>query len=211
MDEKASFLLRALPSLDSIKLMRYCGDMSFQEILEHGTLRRLCILPGAERAVRPFVMTREKIDSILAYCPRIEDLTVSIPRTNGDFREVEIHRALAQMPRLKKLEIFFDCSGFYDWRKGGSSLQPTSPLGYADIQDILINASIYEPLIYSIFRTIIEASAREFPPLQRLKAVIFDFGNLGVEYTADLDAIVQFLFRKWQCIQVQEMVMTTLS
>nr|KMM65663.1 hypothetical protein CPAG_02009 [Coccidioides posadasii RMSCC 3488] len=183
--------------------------MSFQEILGHGTLRRLCILPGAQRAVRPFVKTREKIDSILAYCPRIEELTVSIPGTNGDFREVEIHRALGRMPRLKKLEIFFDCSGFYAWCKGGSSLQPTSPLRYADIQDILINASIDEPLIYSIFRTIIEASPREFP-LQRLKAVIFDFGNLGVEYTADLDAIVQFLFRKWQYIQVQEMVMTTL-
>lgn len=188
-----------LASLPPLKVIRFIGDID-QTSLDvtmqvHGqSLKRLWFPHPRERCKTFFDPTR--VRSIESNCPMLEDLSLSIPRSFGDMREVEMYRALGGLPRLQRLAIALDCEDtslhardeddcdptpiypdFDGLDEEGAGGQLARTMGFGrrvwkgHIRRAIQNSALDEGLARSIFATIRESKPRgdDILPLQRLE------------------------------------------
>jgi hypothetical protein len=113
-DVELARFLRTVPSLQSLELKGTFASETFGAILHsHGSsIQKLRLLPERDREIQPdpFVLTRERIETLVEVCPNIRDLELLVPRSKGDEEEARIYRALAGFPLLDRLSLFLDCS-----------------------------------------------------------------------------------------------------
>ncbi|KFY16324.1 hypothetical protein V492_01420 [Pseudogymnoascus sp. VKM F-4246] len=145
-------------------------DLSYQQIAAGDVLQRF-------------------LEDIRDYCPLLEDLNLSIPRSRGDATEVALYKTLGSIPRLQRLILQLEASyrsedcthdDFYKY-SGEEPILPVYPTNYYirrnnHTQDALINCAVDEPLVREIFWAIAS-------------------GKPGG--TSALDELT--VFTKWQC------------
>ena len=116
-----SKLLKALNpnSLQSLDLGGHIDEALFNTMLDqHGqSLRRLTLLQSdadddsgydsedGPPPPPPFVLTPVLVAQLAEACPNVELLELRMTRTRGDARECAVYRALAAVPRLRRLSL----------------------------------------------------------------------------------------------------------
>jgi hypothetical protein len=180
-----------LDSLKPLVALRLWGPMDasvFERTVErHGTtLRELKLRPFGDyhyrEQYRTVTLSPEKILNLQDNCPLLEELQLRIPRSLSDRQEIRYYEALATFPRLSKLSLELDCScrrpedqppiekircSDFD-RQVYLKTLGRSPIYYAHIRDLLINAAIDETLARSIWNVITAGDKKKKHPLRQL-------------------------------------------
>ncbi|RYP05723.1 hypothetical protein DL764_003616 [Monosporascus ibericus] len=187
MDEATSLFLEALGPLEDLSLTCFCGNVSFNAILDrHGrSIRKPRLKPAREydMTTTHFVPSHGRIEEVAQGCPNLARVELLVPRTQGDKQEVALYRAL---------EV-----GGTVW------LGPKANVVTEDIRDALINASIDSYLAISIFRII----AADNPNLERLKLKVYEAGDFGSGYFKGcMMDIMQWIGRSRVCTRSREKV-----
>jgi F-box-like len=189
-DDALSQFLYSLPPLKALKLFGDISQGAFDAVVEQhgGSLQRLHLVASPtfnrwDSSSRYFVFNEEHIELISTTCTQLEELTIKIPRSQGDSSEVAIYRALGSISGLRDLYLILDCSKpflgseepDYDLDdpefEARLSSQPhftatdreiipmpmgVNPTGVrlGHIRDTYINCALDESLAHSIFGTI---------------------------------------------------------
>jgi hypothetical protein len=100
----------SIPPLRALKLTGGPGPMTFDAILDnHGArLQRLHFVPKQRK--KQFVLDAQRIMELKNCAPLLEELTVKVPRSQGDEKEVAIYKALGSFPKLQTLYLVLDAS-----------------------------------------------------------------------------------------------------
>lgn len=110
--------LRCLAPLEDLTLSGGFGELSdhmpsatLAAVLEvHGsTLLRLSLLPQ-EHFSRPTIYTSSDAFDLIAGCPQLDYLDVSIARLRGNREEVAVYRQLGSHLRLQSIHLYLDCT-----------------------------------------------------------------------------------------------------
>ncbi|KAI1382318.1 hypothetical protein F4677DRAFT_401626 [Hypoxylon crocopeplum] len=177
--EMATQFLGSVPGLRALEITNWAHHASLDTILgsELQTLRL--------RACEGEHLIGSDIAQIRKRCPLLQDLTMTICRSNGDANEVSVYRELGSLPRLQHLSLEMDplvpldtravgrLSG--DWRSPLSPNFPgTNPEVHASIDDLgyylVVNSAIDNTLALTIFETISGTSGRQdLASLQKLE------------------------------------------
>ncbi|RAL16646.1 uncharacterized protein BO97DRAFT_467918 [Aspergillus homomorphus CBS 101889] len=132
--------LRSFTSLDRI-------------VAHHPTLQGLSLevrqrqIERSQNGQKYPITNGDHIRSLAASCPRLEELSLTLQRTQGNAHECDIYRALGQLPCLRTLILELD----FDSRPTPDFDAKPSP---ACIRETLINAAIDETLVTGIFELI---------------------------------------------------------
>lgn len=164
-DTVTSKFLAAIPPLEalSIELCGMIDHTTFGVLLDrHNGLKRL-ELPMTrfkQYGPGPHCLTVEvslnRICALQQHCPDLEELNMTVPRSQGDAQEVAMYRALGTMRRLKRLKLDLDCSCPDDSSiVQGVDLELEGKLRF--IRNSLFNGAIDSALAQSIFSLV-------FPP-----------------------------------------------
>jgi hypothetical protein len=102
--------LVSIPPLKSLKITGAAGPITFNAILEHhgSSLKRLHFVPKQRK--KQFVLNLECIKELKDSLPLLEELTIKVPRSQGDKTEVAIYRALGSIRKLHTLYLLLDAS-----------------------------------------------------------------------------------------------------
>jgi hypothetical protein len=105
----ASTFLDSVPPLVGLRFVSDIDPATFEVLLKrHGpSLRRLWFPPPQTDS--KFIFAASQVADISQYCRRLEDLALSIPRSMGDAKEVQMYRGLGILPRLQTLSLALDC------------------------------------------------------------------------------------------------------
>lgn len=201
-DAAISLFLRSLPPLKSLKVTGNLCQSTFECIIERhgGSLRKLHLSarPSCHHddSTRHFVIREEQIQQIAKGCPLLEDLTIKIPRTQGDADEMAIYRALGSMPTVQNLYLTLDCSmtffsntdldylpedddyearvpteshfDAYDRRIVPMTMPNGIGIRRGHIRDTFVNSALDESLACSIFHAISSGKQLNSLPLEKL-------------------------------------------
>jgi hypothetical protein len=140
---------------------------------QHGhTLRKLGLCPTQSLGLDnqwqiPMVFEKAHILQIQDQCPKLQDLAISIKRTQSDAREVEIYESLGNMERLQFLFLILDCSNWQVARDGALTndllvdeedldfyFNTNTVIRKGHIREAFINCAVDETLARSIWGTI---------------------------------------------------------
>jgi hypothetical protein len=102
--------LMSVPPLKALKITGAAGPLTFDAIISnHGTrLQRLHFVPRQRK--KQFTLNAQRITELKNSAALLEELTIKVPRSQGDEREVAIYKALGSIPRLQALYLFLDAS-----------------------------------------------------------------------------------------------------
>lgn len=108
--DAANRFLRSLPRLNTLSLVGNIPQVTLDTTLGHhgSSLHKLLL---ACQQVTGLLLQRHIAD-IKEYCPLLEDLSLSIPRSRGDASEVAAYKTLGSIPRLQRLRLDLDASDF---------------------------------------------------------------------------------------------------
>ena len=205
-------LLQTLSPLQHIELTGLMGERTFMAILHQhgGTLAKLKLIPGFQGVCStgpptPFVISYAHIQDLRQQCPGLRDLELLLPRSKGDQQEVDIYRALGQLPKLKRLSLLLDCS---KRDITGVIKMGCLQLGAHNtpvVRDCLINAAVDSSLASSIFNLVYHSQKQSYgvpdPFFRQLKLRVVHAGVFGDvwEDDADFSTILHWLGRSWHC------------
>ncbi|CAH0019242.1 unnamed protein product [Clonostachys rhizophaga] len=179
----------------------------FDAILhQHGqTLKKLSlhsleeVRPGDEalRREMPMVFTKVHVSQIQAHCPALEELAITVKRTQSNAVEVELYRSLAKLERLRSLFLILDCSDLRPFRDSSCDAEFDEDdqrtwlyenIKRGHLRLALMNCAVDETLARSIWETICHDKVST--PLESLKlwtTGVGEFGN-GQDVMADFAA-----------------------
>jgi hypothetical protein len=85
---------------------------TFDKVIEyHGEkLEQLIIHDTFHFHPDRLIIREDEAKKVAKYCPLLENFTLTIPRTNGDSKEVSIYKALGSIPRLRNLDLSLDAA-----------------------------------------------------------------------------------------------------
>ncbi|CAH0054485.1 unnamed protein product [Clonostachys solani] len=194
--ESAASLLGAFDPLCELSVTGPLEVDIFDAILhQHGrTLKKLSlhslekVRPGDEspRREMPMVFTKVHITQIQAYCPALEELAITVKRTQSNAVEAELYRTLAKLERLRSLFLILDCSDLRPFRDSPCDaafdeddrktwLYKNIKRGHLRLA--LMNCAVDEPLARSIWETI--CHDKVITPLESLKLWTTGVGEFG--------------------------------
>lgn len=157
LDGEAASFLTSLPPLKRLLLMCSVAEESLPAALAHHgpSLRTFgliyCKLTHRSRRLCP--MAPADIKDIRTQCPRLRHLTLRIPRTQGNKRELDIYAALGRFKSFNSLNLELDCG----------------PLG-RDLKAVLSNIAIDESLVREIVARIAGSSSASLLESLRIRA-----------------------------------------
>ncbi|KAK7964024.1 hypothetical protein PG996_008288 [Apiospora saccharicola] len=189
----ATFLARLRP-LESLRLTGNINDGTIDSIIaQHGpTLRSLTLDPisGRSRSAGPWhqpsTYGRDRILQLRDACPRLEKLSLPIRRQMGERDEVDIYRALAEIPSLT--DITLELRGYH--REEAGPIEPFGdpfkdmpfekkapmpdevPLRNGDVMKTLLNCAMDEALARAIWDVM--ATGKAGRPLRSLQLGLRD-------------------------------------
>ena len=212
-----STFLDSVPPLEALRFVSDINEATFEVLLKrHGqSLRRLWFPPPQTNS--KIFADSSQVDDISEYCRRLEDLALSIPRSMGDAKEVQMYRALGSLPRLQTLSLALDCEdvsldlqapgfgptsilpSFDDFDQEFSETFAAQRTGYGrrprkgHIRLAMLNAALDEDLARSIFDTISDAKPKgdRTLPFERLELAPFR-GAYTEEASEAIDAVSQW-------------------
>ncbi|EFR00625.1 hypothetical protein MGYG_03631 [Nannizzia gypsea CBS 118893] len=211
MDEVAGVVLRNLPPLNSLRLTGLFGQQAFQAIVQcHNTLRRLSLfaeqLPDADR----LRITAENARELAENCAQLEELSLQVPRSQGNKEEVLIYRSLGSILSLRYLTIYLDCSEVATYGLSDSDVEEY----YNDVQypklhkllirEAMINAAVDEQLARAIYQEIENGSSNngKHPALQCVKFYVTGAGEFNEYYgNIYITPVVRSIGRSWELIR----------
>ncbi|SPO02787.1 uncharacterized protein DNG_05462 [Cephalotrichum gorgonifer] len=168
-DSSLARLLRSLRPLDSLELTGIFGEDTFDSVLcSHGeSLGKLRLVPTRvpSPVVRPFVLSRGRVEALVRACPGITELKLLVPRRKGDEEEARTYRALSGLRRLDRLSLRLDCSGVQESEDGVRQNADGPYWQVRDMHDGAINVTVDADLVTVIFNAI---CAHRLPQLIRL-------------------------------------------
>jgi len=156
-------------------------------------------------------------------CPLIEELSLTVPRTRGNAKEVSIYTALDSMRRLTSLSLLLDALDYetffwvehddpedevtlidptfdeYDqqllkrFSNTNSYLKPRN----GNIRDFFINSALDECLARQIFGSISSGKPNGALPLERLKLRVQPGGHFSPRVITGPFEIYEYLGRSW--------------
>ncbi|TVY81595.1 hypothetical protein LSUE1_G008167 [Lachnellula suecica] len=232
--EQSNYAITAIALLDtfgSLEQLSLSGPLE-PEILDailnqHGhTLQNLSLLPSEPEGISgiyqgqlriPMTFTQEHILKINAYCPKLQQLSVSVKRTKSNALEVATYKSFGKLKQLKSLFITLDCSDWWlsrdpDLRDDAAleaaareiSIRRESALvdkGY--VQDTLRNCAVDETLARSIWDTICEN--KEGQKLESLKLWTTGGGKWGRHFgVGNISQVIDNLSRSWRVAREDE-------
>jgi len=187
--------LHFLPPLVELELTGEFGVDTPPAVLNrHGpTLRRLSLL-GLGRVFPPYIhestssmRCSETIGESRLYLPVLEELAISIQRTQGDSDELAIYHELGSHPNLHKIHLVLECSidvrgqatseddfdqQLFEWPERD---QIETRNGH--IFQSLKNCAIDKPLVAAIFSTVAAAKPPTSKPLECLTIQVSNAGK----------------------------------
>ncbi|KAL2802147.1 hypothetical protein BJX63DRAFT_441387 [Aspergillus granulosus] len=193
LDNGAALLLSQLPPLMSLFVSGHCSVRTLRAALErHGpTLRRFKLrFTHLARHHKRTDITAELINEIRTSCPRLRDLSLRIPRSEGNQDEVNLYKAL-NFPSLNHLTLELDCS----------------PMN-SDPEAALTNLAVDEPLVRSIFSTITDKATDTGHPsskslLESLRVEVFM--DWSLESIDSIDLFYQIMKETiWEVFQAPD-------
>ncbi len=182
-DKPASLFLKEAPPLEVLQLRGNFGKHTLEAALGHhgGAVRRLLQEPSWRDydmildGNNGYVLGQEHIRELQQRCPRIEEVTLRVPRRWGRPDEVAMYRELGRLAHLRRLCLVIDCSP-----------QPVGGVGGSDtIRGIIANAAIDEALARAIFNEITSAANA---PLERLWLATHSRSGYDPERDGDTDS-----------------------
>ncbi|KAK6008119.1 hypothetical protein QM012_000022 [Aureobasidium pullulans] len=204
--EAANMFILSLESLKSLKLR---GPFELRMLLptfDHcgHRLRRLLL---ASPEIQPRAESFASVDFILALrekCPRLEELALSVMRSQGDISEVAIYRALGTLRCTGKIYLAVYCpqpfpmsfetnDQFDEFCSSGQTIDGETQAG---LDRALINHAFDEKLARSIFHTISKSKSAFSYPLERLSLRV----QKADSYRALRD-LFTYIGRSWTCIR----------
>lgn len=104
-DTPETRFLCSLPPLSTLTLHNWTNKYPLECFLPHhgSQLTKLVISTGKDAQISP-----SDLKAISEYCPNLQELEVTLPRTQGDVTEVECYRSLAGLSNLRNLKIELD-------------------------------------------------------------------------------------------------------
>ena len=214
----ASTFLDSVPPLVGLRFVSDIDPATFEVLLKrHGpSLRRLWFPPPQTDS--KIIFDASQVADISQYCRRLEDLALSIPRSMGDAKEVQMYRGLGTLPRLQTLSLALDCEdvslvlqapgfgptsilpSFDDFDQEFSETFAAQRAGYGrrprkgHIRLAMLNAAIDEDLARSIFDTISDAKPEgdRTLPFERLELAPFRGA-----YTEEASEVIDVVSQWW--------------
>lgn len=108
-DNLAAAFILSLPPLKALNLVSDIEQSIFDSALEiHGTSLRRLWFPPPQKESRSF-FNAERVDKLQRFCPFVEELALSIPRSRGDSIEMSMYKSLGRLARLASLALTLDC------------------------------------------------------------------------------------------------------
>jgi hypothetical protein len=206
---KATKFLQSLPSLSEIYLIEWNSQLSIGTLAEHHgpRLRKLSVTsPRWER------FSEYDILQLGRYCPLLEKMSIPIRRTQGDYREVFLYKALGTIRNLKFLDLalnVFDPTLYQDhpsldpdWDDFDKQCTEEDLGGFnrsrnGHIRRLLVNTLIDGPLASSIFDVISAAKSHDAPLLERLTLTIKGQADLHYLPRYEFSSLVGFFASEW--------------
>jgi hypothetical protein len=206
---KATKFLQSLPSLSEIYLIEWNSQLSIGTLAEHHgpRLRKLSVTsPRWER------FSEYDILQLGRYCPLLEKMSIPIRRTQGDYREVFLYKALGTIRNLKFLDLalnVFDPTLYQDnpsldpdWDDFEKQYTEEDLGGFnrsrnGHIRRLLVNTLIDGPLASSIFDVISAAKSHDAPLLERLTLTIKGQADLHYLPQYEFSSLVGFFASEW--------------
>lgn len=217
----AKHFLCSLPSLTTLKLVGELTNTTLDAILEyHGALlRKLGLSPSG--TVNRLVITEREVERIAGYCPLLEDLSLTVPRSKGDAGEVAIYKALGSLSKLQSLSLTLDasdCAILMDGEEDEELDETPNDPSFDDfdqqffngprgsyrkprnghVRDAFINSALDEILARAIFRSISTAKSSGALPLETLKLRVTGGGCFGdSSMMSSIEYVAGHLGRSW--------------
>ncbi|KAL2863535.1 uncharacterized protein BJX67DRAFT_363206 [Aspergillus lucknowensis] len=192
LDNDAATFLSNLPPLENLLIVSYYAKESLTAALQHHgpTLTRLGLIFINRGDPWRSQVTRELIDSIRAHCPNLQDLTLRIPRSGGNTKEVNVYRSLGKLTRLKHITLELDCTAFkFPARRTTTQDGP-------DPKHVLVNLAVDESLVRAILAIITDSSLSS---LRSLK-VYTEYGRMPL----DLERFARVMKSIWEAYRVAD-------
>ena len=223
--ESARHFLHRLPPLSTLTLRYWHHDLSLDFLPDHhgSHLRELTISPSVDQH-----LTSKVVSLITESCPLLENLTIIIPRSQGDTTEVTFYRALSSLPRLQYLDLTLDASDpavsiYHDAIEAFNPDDPDGPDPPNDpafddfdqdicegtkqwyrfpqnghIRHALANGALDESLACAIFRIIARKTTGSLP-LKRMTVRVKGAGNFTtLRSRGNFEEVMQHLARAWR-------------
>ena len=216
-------LLTALKpnSLQSLSLGGHIDDAVFNTVLDqHGqSLRRLSLYQdgpddgdeydpedGRPPPPPPFVLTPGLVARLAEACPKVQILELCMTRTRGDARECAVYRALAAVPRLRRLSLTLrhtiDISEDTQEEDGGPFMGHPDELPRADLSRAFADAAFDAALARSIFDLISPGGSRgrlQHLRLELVQTVGRDYRSYPLAGDWRFYDLLRWLGRPWIC------------
>ncbi|KFY95394.1 hypothetical protein V500_02786 [Pseudogymnoascus sp. VKM F-4518 (FW-2643)] len=220
--DAANRFLCSLPHLNTLSLVGDIPQITLDTALGHhgSSLHKLLLSRQQVTGDR----LQRHIADIREYCPLLEDLSLSIPRSRGDATEVAAYKTLGSIPRLQRLSLGLDASDFavlYE-DDDNDDEEPTIPNDptfdefdqefftesfgayyrkprNGHIRDALINSALDEPLARESFGAIVSGKPDGALPLEELEVRTYG----GCQFTHRqgqlllITTVIDSLSRQW--------------
>jgi hypothetical protein len=208
-DDSVTSLIASLPALQSLDLGGMLGAHTLSSVLGHCGHRLRCL--QANRLMLDddtnSVADLETVQKIKQKCPQLEELTLVIPRSKGDAKEVAIYCTLGALVSLRKIRLilynsqFFpeDLEPVYNLCLSGRTLDQKQQ---AELDDGLMNFAIDQQLARSIFRTISTSKPAFSTPLECVTIEVDASFYTDFMYPAEnthLECVLKHIGRSWTC------------
>ncbi|KFY29855.1 hypothetical protein V494_08427 [Pseudogymnoascus sp. VKM F-4513 (FW-928)] len=177
--DSANRFLCSLPPLYTLHILGFdAPQTTLDTVLGHhgSSLHKLNL--SRQRIAADNVLQRF-LEDIRDYCPLLEDLYLSIPRSKGDAAEVTLYKTLGSIPQLQRLSLYLEASYISedctndDYLEYEEPIVPVNPTDYYirrnnHTQDVLINSAVDEPLVRDIFWAIASGKRGDTSALDEL-------------------------------------------
>jgi len=212
-------LMGAFEPLDQLSVSGPLEPKILNAILyRHGqTLKKLSLRPFEREFTTdyyqaqphiPMTFSKEHILQIQAQCPALQELAVSVKRTQSNALEAEIYKSFGKIKGLKSLFLTLDCSDWQVTRDPDSrndvlfdaadreTNELLSFLKNGHLRETLINCAVDKILAQSIWEIICQSKAGQ--KLESLKLWTTGGGHWGSNrYSCDIIDVVRNLSRSW--------------
>lgn len=140
-EQSLAQFLRGLPTLECLDLEGYIVGDALEAIEQHGNvLRRLRLMPH-------YAMSYDLAAKVLGWFSHLEWVALPLQRTQGDEREVAAYCSLAQLPRLRHVQLRLDC--------GVDQSEPRRDEQWVErFRNALTNTAVDQDLALSIFQAL---------------------------------------------------------
>ncbi|KAF9891393.1 hypothetical protein FE257_004249 [Aspergillus nanangensis] len=202
--------LCSLPPLSQLDLNGWHSMIPVEQLVQrHGQKLRKLVLSSLQWQR----LTKDDVLTIAQHCPVLEDLTLTLRRSQGNREQVECYKALGTVQNLQYLDLTLDVSevGLYGGEHGEDGDDPSFdqfdakacendlgalyPVRNGDIRRILVNTCIDQKLASSIFHAICRATSRGCVQLERM--IVRTEGTGGGENGHRFESLVGLFSSEW--------------